>query len=210
MPLIDMSGMHFGRLTVLRRDGKTSYGKPLWLCQCECGNTTHVTRKHLIGGGTISCGCYRREHSREQHTTHGLSKTSNRHNRLYRIWTGIKDRCCNPNSKYWNKYGGRGITVCKEWADDYMVFHAWAINNGYLDNLTLDRIDNDGNYEPDNCRWATYETQENNRSDNVLFNVGGEMLTLSQLAKKDGTTRAITERNHKEEKYGKRGSKDRA
>lgn len=200
MPLEDMSGMKFGRLTVLCRDGSTNYGKPLWLCKCECGNMTHTTRRNLIKGNTISCGCYRREFSAQQHTTHGLSRDGNRHRRLYRIWGGIKDRCLNQNSKYWERYGARGIKVCKEWSDNYECFHEWALSHGYADDLTIDRIDNDGNYEPGNCRWATYEEQENNRSDNILFNIEGEEITLSRLARKEGTTRAIAERNHKEEK----------
>ena len=206
---IDMSGMHFGRLTVIRVDGRDNRGKPLWLCKCDCGNETHVNRQHLIRGQTSSCGCYRREYSAKQHTTHGMSKSKNPRNRLYRIWAGVKDRCLNPRSKYWERYGGRGITICKEWTDDYMSFHNWAIHNGYKDNLTLDRIENNGNYCPDNCRWATYEEQENNRSNNVLFDVNGEKITLARLARREGTTRAIAERNHKEEKInGKRSSKD--
>lgn len=112
----------------------------------------------------------------------------------------MKDRCLNPNSKYWERYGGRGIRICEEWANDFSAFYSWAIDNGYRDDLTIDRRDNDGDYCPENCRWATYLTQENNRSNNVLFRVGGEKITLAQLARKEDTTRALAEKKHKEEK----------
>lgn len=194
-PLIDMSGERYGRLTVIKRDGNTKQGKPLWLCQCDCGNLTHVPRKRLLEGSTSSCGCYRREFSSQQHKTHGMSKSGNTHNRLYRIWGGIKDRCHNPKSKYWDKYGGRGITVCDEWHYDYMKFHDWSMANGYTDELTLDRIDNDKGYCPENCRWATYLVQENNRTNNVLYEIDGEVLTLAQLARRDNLTRCLTEKN---------------
>lgn len=199
-PLIDMSGERYGRLTVIKRDGSTKQGKPLWLCLCDCGNYTHVPRKRLIHGSTISCGCYRREFSSIQHTTHGLSKHKDSKNRLYGIWTGIKDRCHNPNSKYWKRYGGRGISVCDEWRNDYMSFHNWAMLNGYSDDLTLDRRDNDKGYNPDNCRWVTYEVQENNRSDNIRYNVNGKIYTLAQLVHKDNITRNCAEKKYKEYK----------
>lgn len=205
-----MSGMRFGRLTVMKVDGKNNRGRPLWLCKCDCGNETHVERQHLIRGQTKSCGCFRKEFAKRQHTTHGLSKSINRQNRLYRIWSGIKDRCCNTNSKYWNRYGGRGIKICEEWKNNYLSFHAWALSNGYLDELTLDRINNDGNYEPSNCRWATWETQENNRSDNIIFNIEGEKISLAQLARKENTTRFIAEKKHKGDIVnGKCSSKNR-
>jgi len=203
--LIDMTGQRYGRLVVLRRAAyNTNNNKPLWVCRCDCGNETVVKRRNLVNGTTKSCGCLRRELSRKMHTTHGLSKSSNKHNRLYRIWSGMKDRCLNSNSKYWGKYGSRGITVYPEWVKDYMAFHSWALSNGYNDNLTLDRINNDGNYEPENCRWVSYAVQENNRGNNVLFKVDGKTYTLAQLARKDNLSRHMAEKKYKENRiYGK-------
>lgn len=196
--LIDMSGEVHGMLKVICRDGTTSYGKPLWKCQCKCGNFCHTTRKHLLDGSTNSCGCYRREFSRKEHTTHGESKT-----RLYRIWTGMKDRCLNTNGRYWDRYGGNGITICDEWADSFENFRKWSLENGYNDSLTIDRKDNSMGYSPQNCRWATYETQENNRTNNVLYSVDGEILTLAQLSRKTGLSRHLADKKFKEERlYG--------
>ena len=198
-PLIDMTGERYGRLTVVRlSERKTNQGKPLWVCRCDCGNEVEVPRKRLIEGSTKSCGCYRREFSREQHTTHGQSRDGNAHTRLFRIWTGMKDRCNNPKSKYYDKYGGRGITICREW-ELYSAFHRWASEHGYTDQLTIDRIDNDKGYSPDNCRWATYSEQENNRRNNVKYEVNGTVYTLAQLARKENTTRAKAHKKHKEE-----------
>lgn len=196
--LIDMSGEVHGMLKVICRDGTTSYGKPLWKCQCKCGNFCHTTRKHLLDGSTNSCGCYRREFSRKEHTTHGESKT-----RLYRIWTGMKDRCLNTNGRYWDRYGGNGITICDEWADSFENFRKWSLENGYNDSLTIDRKDNSMGYSPQNCRWATYETQENNRTNNVLYSVDGEIITLAQLSRKTGLSRHLADKKFKEERlYG--------
>ena len=100
--------------------------------------------------------------------------------RLYRIWSGIKDRCCNQNSKYWDRYGARGITVCNEWKNSFEQFYQWSLDNGYRENLTLDRIDNNKGYSADNCRWATYKEQENNRSNNRKLEYEGEVHTISQ------------------------------
>lgn len=206
--LIDMTNERYGRLVVLKRaDHNTNSNKPLWVCKCDCGNIIETTRRRLVNGMTKSCGCYRIEFSRKQHTTHGLSKTSNKNNRLYGIWSGVKDRCCNPNSKYWKRYGNRGITICDEWLSDFVTFYEWAISNGYSESLTLDRIDNDKGYSPDNCRWATYSTQENNRSNNVLFNIDDHIYTLAQLAKMENATRWQIENKYKEYRYhGKRNS----
>ncbi|MBP5422145.1 MAG: hypothetical protein J6Y78_06880 [Paludibacteraceae bacterium] len=203
--LIDMTGERYGRLVVIRRaDHNTENNKPKWLCRCDCGNEIETTRRRLINGMTKSCGCYRREFAREQHSTHGLSKTNHKPYRLYGIWAGIKDRCCNPNSKYWRRYGERGITVCPEWINDYVAFHEWSLANGYSDNLTLDRRDNDKGYSPDNCRWVSYSVQENNRGNNILFDIDGQIKTLAQIAKAEGIPRSQAEKKYKENRiYGK-------
>lgn len=172
---VDMTGMRVGRLTVISRAENTKQNKAQWLCQCDCGNTTVVSRKHLKDGSTVSCGCFSRETAARVHTTHGMKKT-----RLYRIWSGMKDRCCNPKSKYWDRYGKRGIDVCDDWVQSFENFYWWSIKNGYSEELTIDRTDNDKGYSPDNCRWATYKEQENNRSNNRILEHKGQAHTISE------------------------------
>ena len=186
--LIDMTGEVYGRLTVIERAKNTKQGKTQWLCQCSCGNKAIVPRKRLKEGSTKSCGCYRVDLGK-LNRTHGMKGT-----RLYRIWTGAKDRCLNTNSKYWDRYGGRGITFCDEWKT-FENFMEWAKQNGYSKKLTLDRIDNDGNYEPSNCRWATMKQQQNNRSNNLRYTFKGVTHTLSEwsdiIQKPDYATKTI-------------------
>lgn len=172
---VDMAGMRIGRLTVVSRAENTNQNKAQWLCKCDCGKEVVVSRRHLKDFSTLSCGCYAKEKARERHTTHGMKRT-----RLYRIWAGMKDRCCNPKSKYWDRYGERGISVCDEWRNSFESFQSWAMSNGYKENLTIDRIDNSKGYSPDNCRWATYKEQENNRSNNRLLEHSGEVHTISE------------------------------
>jgi hypothetical protein len=118
-------------------------------------------------------------------TTHGLSREEGRTSRLYAIWSEMRHRCHNPNHRVFSNYGGRGINVCPEW-ENYAIFHKWAITNGYNKNLTIDRINNDGNYEPENCRWATMKEQQNNRRDNHLVSWDGQTKTLAQWAEERG------------------------
>ncbi len=160
--LVDLTGQRFGRLTVLQRAGTDKRGHTLWLCRCACGNETVVLAPSLRRGATQSCGCLfsemRRNKMAAQNTTHGGKGT-----RLYRIWHGMKQRCYNPKSDHYSLYGGRGISVCAEWLHDFATFQNWAISHGYSDDLTIDRIDNDKGYRPDNCRWATVKEQNNNK-----------------------------------------------
>ena len=198
--LIDMRGERYGRLTVVSLSSqKTNQGKPLWICKCDCGNLTTVPRKRLIDGSTKSCGCLRRELSTTSHTTHGMSRSGTNHQRLYRIWSGIKDRCTNPKSKYWKRYGGNGIGICESWKDDFTVFNEWAVNNGYSEKLTIDRIDNSKGYSPENCRWVDYKIQENNRTNNILYQIGGQIYTLAELSRIEGLSRHLTAKKHKED-----------
>lgn len=159
----DITGKTFNRLTVIKYLHSDKHYNSYWLCECECGNETVVTANRLRSGHTKSCGCYMKERSKEEcikrNFKHGLRKT-----RLYRIWCNMKERCNNtnhPDYKRW--YGCRGITVCDEWRNDFKAFYDWSMANGYGDDLTIDRINNDGNYEPSNCRWVDAKTQANNR-----------------------------------------------
>lgn len=150
----------------------------MWLCRCDCG-TEKIVRGHDLKGGTRSCGCSRRYNTGLYQ--HGLSDT-----RLHRIWRSIKDRCYNPNNQDYKHYGGRGISVCDEWKSDFMVFYKWALSTGYGEELTIDRIDTNGWYSPENCRWVSMIEQSNNRRNNKVITFRGESLTIAQWSRKTG------------------------
>ena len=176
MRLIDLTGHRYGRLTVIGRAGY--YKKELlWHCICDCGNEVNVIGSSLKRGNTRSCGCIHRE---------AVSKYDSVNGRLYRIWADMKTRCNNPKYKLYHHYGGRGIKVCPMWNDSFSNFSLWAFENGYSDNLTIDRIDVDGNYEPSNCRWISIQAQQWNRRDNVVAVYEGKRYTLKQLSELSG------------------------
>jgi hypothetical protein len=154
---LNLEGMRFGRLLVISRDG-TRNGYSTWLCKCDCGNEKVIIGKYLKNGKTQSCGCIHKEQLARRSKTHGMSGK-----RLYRIWHDMKNRCEYAKDKKFSYYGGRGIKVCNEWSSDFKTFMEWSLENGYKENLTIDRINNDGNYEPSNCRWITMKEQCTNR-----------------------------------------------
>lgn len=154
----------YEKLTVIGEVDKRN-GKDYYLCQCDCGNQKVVMRGNLIQGNTKSCGCLRKQ--APYNKTHGLSRDNEgKKTRLYRIWTGMKTRCLNKNDKAYPAYGGRGILLCNKWLN-FRDFYDWAHTNGYRDDLTIERINNDGNYEPDNCKWITLGEQALNRRNTI-------------------------------------------
>ena len=160
----DLLGQRFGRLTAIEEAGKDKHGSILWRCKCDCGNECVVVGYSLRRGDSKSCGCLQRELARQRHETHGDAKT-----RLYKAYDGIKYRCLNKNAKAYPRYGGRGITMCDEWLESFEAFRDWAVSNGYRDDLTIDRIDVNGNYEPNNCRWVSMKVQQRNRRNNSTY-----------------------------------------
>lgn len=172
--IIDLTGQKFGKLSVIRMVGKNKNHKAMWECKCECGNVICVDSHSLRCGNSKSCGCSR-QHINRKHGDSGDRA------RLYTIWANMNMRTSNPNNSCWKDYGGRGITICEEWKD-YEAFKRWATENGYEPNLTIDRIDNDKGYSPDNCRWITRKMQCYNRRSNHLLKYGDEEKTIQEWA----------------------------
>lgn len=177
--LIDLTGAKFERLTVIKRVANDKDNRAVWLCKCECGKEKSVRGKDLRRGQVKSCGCWSKEKRIEARRKHGSSET-----RLYSIWSDMKKRCYNENSSSYKNYGARGIKLCDEWVANFDLFEKWSLKNGYEDELTIDRIDNNEDYKPSNCRWVTRKVQCNNRRNTVYVNIYGEDLTISEVAEK--------------------------
>ena len=178
--LKDLTNKQFGKWRVICQQGNTSCGAALWLCQCDCGNKKNVIGTDLRLGKSKSCGCLQKENASKSAMTHGKSKT-----RLYRIWKGMRTRCTNPNYPGYKNYGGRGIIICNEW-NDFIKFESWALKNGYSEDLSIERIDVNGNYEPSNCTFADASVQSANRN-YTYKNKDGELWW--HVARQNGITR---------------------
>ena len=180
----DLSGQKFGRLTVIRYYGRTKWKRALWECLCDCGNVVIARTDSLKDGAKQSCGCLNSENKsrecKERNTTHGMSKT-----RLYRVWCDMRRRCNDIKTPEYKNYGARGIKVCKEWESDFLAFYKWSMANGYDENAkrfecTIDRIDVNGNYSPDNCRFVDIMVQASNKRNNRWITHNGETKTQSE------------------------------
>lgn len=174
-PYIDLTGKRIGKLTGVDIAYKNKIGVEYWNCVCECGNKKTIKKHHLTREAIKSCGCLRQEKHPKKHGKTGT--------RLHRIWRGMLSRCYSFDPR--NRYKGRGITVCEEW-QEFEPFFTWSMSNGYKDNLSIDRIDNNKGYYPLNCRWADDITQSNNRSDNHKIEINGEYKTFAEWSRITG------------------------
>lgn len=181
----DITWVIFGRLTVMEKAGVKNQGKKgsksLWLCKCDCGNEKIVLRNSLVSGNTHSCGCLEKETKETIHLKHGMAKT-----RIWSIWVNMKDRCERKSNKSFMYYGGKGIKVCDEWKKDFKSFYNWSMLNGYTDELTIDRINCQGDYEPNNCRWETMKKQVRNRSITKKAKYKGTIISIGEIAELEG------------------------
>ena len=176
----ELEGRIFGRYKV-ESVSHFKYGVYYYNCTCSCGNRKVVSGLSLVKGVSKSCGCLSRELSKERNITHGMTNA-----RLYKIYLKMKSRCYKKTDYHYKWYGARGITICDKWLQDFNAFSEWALQNGYNDSLSIDRIDNNKNYEPNNCRWVDCKTQCRNRRSNVLFTYRGETKTLVEWSEIKG------------------------
>lgn len=179
MKAIDYTNKRFSRLLVLERVNNTKQGRAVWKCLCDCGNITYVRSNNLQSGAVKSCGCLR--HETPLNKTHGMSKS-----RLYQEWASIKSRCLYKSAKNDTNYGGRGISMCKEWANSFIAFKEWAEKNGYNDNLTIERINVNGDYCPKNCTWIPRAEQAKNTRSCLRITYNGKTKILSEWCKELG------------------------
>lgn len=182
----DLTGNKYGMLTVIKF-AYTKNKKSYWLCKCDCGNEKVIRQdsfKNNREHKTLSCGCFNKKQKSEA-KTHGMSNT-----KLYHVWAGMKDRCFNKNNSHFKDYGGRGIKVCDEWTQNFENFYNWSKDNGYEEGLSIDRIDNNKGYSPENCRWANQEVQCSNVRRNRRYTYNNKTLTITEWAKETGINRA--------------------
>lgn len=173
----DMTGKKLNKLLVLKRVDNDKYGNARWLCKCDCGKSVVCNGQSIRSGRAKSCGCLQKLSARLLAYKHGESKT-----RLFKAWAAMKGRCFNKNDVSYKNYGGKGITICKEWLD-FLTFKDWALKNGYREGLTIDRINVNGNYEPTNCRYVTRAEQNRNTTRNIKVHYKGKEVTISELSR---------------------------
>ena len=191
MKKLDLIGRRFAKLVVLKEHPERGNGHVQWECICDCGTKSIVQGVHLVSGHTQTCGCSRMKHLQTVNVTHGMSKTG-----LYHIWSSMKSRCYYKKNVSFYRYGRRGISVCREW-EKFENFYEWAINNGYKPGLSIDRIDNNGNYEPSNCKWSTIIEQANNMSSNKKMEHNGKTKTIAEWCRVYGMKRDFAYRRAK-------------
>lgn len=181
-------GTRFHKLVVLGQPFRVRAGKSMWkkvkqfcVCQCDCGGFVACSLNDLVANKMKSCGCWRVHIAvtmGHKNLRHGQVKT-----RLYDLWHGMKLRCHTKSTPSYPSYGGRGIRVCDEWNESFEAYRDWALANGFADGLQIDRINNDGNYEPDNCRWVTCQVNQNNRRSNVNVTYAEETKSIGDWAR---------------------------
>lgn len=186
--LIDLTGQRFGKLQVVGKAPNDKYHNVRWFCHCDCGNDVIRYGHNLRDGKIVDCGCGNHSRAIKRNVKHG-----GRYTRLYQTWIDMIRRCEKTNYPGFSLYGAKGITVCTEW-HNFHSFKRWAYATGYSDDLTIDRIKNDVGYSPENCRWTTWRVQENNRTNNTVYEYNGETHTLSEWAKVTGIHRATISR----------------
>lgn len=191
MKRLDLLNQRFGRLVVVEKSNSKN-GETMWKCKCDCGKTTIVSTSNLKAGRIKSCGCFKLDKLIELSTTH-----NQRHTFLYEVWKAIRQRCNNPKHASYHNYGGRGIAVCDEWNKSFQAFYDWSYANGYSTEnqkdeklkLTIDRINNDGNYEPSNCRWVDRKTQSRNMRTTKFITFKGQTKSVSEWCELYGINR---------------------
>lgn len=195
---IDLTGRRFGRLVVTGENHRTDKYAYYWDCICDCGTSKVISGDDLRRGKVKSCGCLKHDNPPPIHIKHGNSRS-----KLYNIWVAMKQRCTNPNDRNYERYGGRGISVCKEWLDDFQAFYDWAMDNGYVEGkLDIDRKDNDKGYSPDNCRFISHKENLCNTHRKLHDVINGEDITLVAAAERYGFTYKCLYNRYKR---GKRG-----
>lgn len=187
MKVVDITGQRFGRLTAIKRVGSDGHSA-LWLCGCDCGNEKIVTLSHLKQG-TKSCGCLAIEISPERGRKSHIGDRTRKHGdfgtKLYGVWAGMKRRCRNKHTKYFNDYGGRGIDICSDW-EEYINFKRWALSNGYADGLSIERIDVNVGYCPTNCKWIPRSEQNKNKRNTIRIKYHDKTYTIKEISKITG------------------------
>lgn len=184
---IDLTGQKFGKLTVIEENGRGKRGEVLWLCVCDCGNKRNKSASFLRKKSTFSCGCEKKEAAKKAFTSHGLSQTP-----TYNVWQSMKDRCLNPKNCVYHNYGARGIKVCDRWINSFENFYSDMGEKPK--HLSIERIDNNGDYEPSNCRWATAREQCANRRRSSHVTIDGETKNISEWSRVSGIGRSTIRR----------------